>query len=179
MRKSLLTVHIIASVGLFGSVAGLFVAGAWAATRDTMTEAHAIYELMSVLPFVLGIPFSFIALGTGVLLAVTSRWGLLRHWWVTGKLVLLVTTILVGALVSGTAMTDLADHTVAAADGDRSGEWTVVVVLGLQLAMILAASILAVFKPGGRIAWRRAPAGRSHHLDAGGRTTGKPSRAIR
>ena len=32
------------------------------------------------------IPCSFVALGTGVTLALTSGWGLLRYWWVTAKL---------------------------------------------------------------------------------------------
>jgi hypothetical protein len=155
LRKSLLTLHIVSAVALLGSVAGLLVAGIRAATRDEIGEAHAIYELMSILPFALGIPLSFIALATGVWLALTSRFGLLRHWWVTGKLVLLLATIAMGALVSGPLMGDLADQTAAGGSGDRSGEWTVVVALGVQIAMVLAASILAVFKPRGRTPFRR------------------------
>jgi uncharacterized membrane protein len=73
-------------VGLLGSIAGLLVAGIRAATRDDLAEAHTIFELMAVLPFALGIPLSFIALGSGILVALTSPWGLFRHWWLTAKL---------------------------------------------------------------------------------------------
>lgn len=152
--KGLLTLHIVSAVAFLGSVAGCSSPGIRAATRDDIAEAHTIYELMTVLPFALGIPLSFLALGSGILLALTSTWGLFRHWWVTAKLVLLVVTIFVGALVTGPAMSDPANHTSATGDGDRSDEWAVVLVLGLQIAMILTASVLAVLKPGGRIPWR-------------------------
>jgi uncharacterized membrane protein len=159
LRKGLLTVHIVSAVGLLGSIAGLLVAGIRAATRDDLAEAHTIYELMAVLPFALGIPLSFIALGSGILVALTSPWGLFRHWWVTAKLALLVATLSLGAVVSGPAMTEMADHTAPSGDGDRGDEWALVFVLGVQIGLVLAAAVLAVFKPGGRIPWRRARAG--------------------
>jgi hypothetical protein len=154
-RKGLLTLHIVSAVGLLGSVSGLLVAGIRAATRDDVTEAHTIYELMSVLPFALGIPLSFIALGSGLLLGLTSRWGVLRHWWVTGKLALLTTTILVGALVTGPSIDELVVQTAPGQPGGPSGEWELVAVLGLQIVMVLTASTLAVFKPRGATPWGR------------------------
>ena len=158
-RRALLTLHIVSAVGLLGSVAALLVAGIRAATRSDVMEAHAIYELMSVLPFALGIPFSFVALGSGILLGLTSRWGLVRHWWVTGKLALLVATILLGALVTGQSIGELADATAPAGSGDHTGEWAVVAVLGLQIALVLSANILAVFKPAGTTPWSHRRAG--------------------
>src|SRR6478735_8146436 len=73
LRKSLLTLHVVTAVGLLGSVAGLLVAATRAATRDDPVDAHAIYELMAILPFALGIPLSFLALGSGVVLGLASR----------------------------------------------------------------------------------------------------------
>ena len=153
VRKTLLTLHVVAAVGLLGSVAGLLVAGARAATRDDVAEAHAIYGLMAVLPFALGIPLSFLALGSGIVLGLTTRWGLLRHWWVTTKLVLLAATIFLGALVVGPTVDALVDGTSGVAAIDRNGEWRLVAVLAVQLALVLTAAVLAVFRPGGRTPW--------------------------
>ena len=157
-RKALLTLHIVTAVGLLGSVAGLLVAATRAATRHDVAEAHAIYELMAILPFTVGIPLSFLALGTGTLLGLTSRWGVLRHWWVSAKLALLVATILLGALVVGPTVDTLADGTAPAAV-DRTGAWRLVVVLATQLTMLLAAVVLAVFRPRGLAPWARRPHG--------------------
>jgi hypothetical protein len=46
-----------------------------------------------------GIPLSFAALLTGVLLGLGTKWGVLRYPWVTTKLLLIVSVIAVGALV--------------------------------------------------------------------------------
>ena len=129
LRKSLLTVHVVAAVGLLGSVAGLLVAATRAATRDDLADAHAIYELMAILPITLGIPLSFLALGSGVVLGLTSRWRVLRHWWVTAKLALLGATILFGALVVGPTVDALVDGTASAGAVDRDGTWRLVAVL--------------------------------------------------
>jgi hypothetical protein len=155
LRKSLLTLHVVTAVGLLGSVAGLLVAATRAATRDDLVDAHAIYELMAILPFTLGIPLSFLALGSGLALGLTSRWRVLRHWWVTAKLALLGGTILLGALVVGPTVDTLVDGTVSAGAVDRDGAWRLVVVLATQLVMVLAAVILAMFRPGGRTPWAR------------------------
>lgn len=156
LRKSLLTLHVVTAVGLLGSVAGLLVAAIRAATRDDLVDAHAIYELMAILPFTLGIPCSFLALGSGVVLGLTSRWGLVRHWWVTAKLALLGATILLGALAVGPTVDTLVDGTASAGAVDRDGAWRLVVVLATQLAMVLTAVILAIFRPGGRTPWARS-----------------------
>ncbi|MBX6365282.1 MAG: hypothetical protein IRZ00_15545 [Gemmatimonadetes bacterium] len=42
-------------------------------------------------------PLAALALGTGVLLGSLTRWGLLRHGWVTTKLA--ITTVLAGVLL--------------------------------------------------------------------------------
>ena len=152
-RKLLLTVHVSSSVGLLGSTAGVLVAATWAATRDDEQSAHAMYDLIAVLPSALGIPLSFIALLSGVALGVLSRWGVLRHWWVTAKLALILGTILAGALVSGPSIESAREATESG--GDDGARWVLVASVSLQVAMLLAANVLAVFKPGGRTPWRR------------------------
>lgn len=75
-RKTLLTIHIASAVALLGSTAGSLVIATRAATRDDQAEAHTLYEAVGQLPLFLGIPLSFIALISGILMALTSKWRL-------------------------------------------------------------------------------------------------------
>ena len=52
---------------------------------------------MRAVVFRLAIPFAVLALLTGVLLGLSSKWGVFRYAWVTVKLALLVATAAVGA----------------------------------------------------------------------------------
>ncbi len=154
-RKLVLTIHIASAVALLGSSFGLLITAVRAATRSEQDEAHALYGLMRLLTFSSGIPFSFVALAAGVVLALTSSWRLLRHWWVTAKLALLLVTILTGALVTGPSIDTMLDATGRGGTGEDDAQWTVVASLGAQLTMVLLAIVLAVFKLGGLTPWAR------------------------
>ena len=88
MRRSVLTAHIIASVGLLGDSAGFLAVAIRAATTDDPALAAASYELLEMFSVVFGIPLSMISLATGITLGMGTKWGVLRHSWVTAKLVL-------------------------------------------------------------------------------------------
>lgn len=64
---------------------------------------------MAMFGFVFGIPLSLTAPISGVTLGLGSKWGVLRYPWVPTKLVLLVTTILSGALFVGRLSEQVAD----------------------------------------------------------------------
>ena len=148
-RHTILTVHIAASVALLGDVLGL-AAIALRARDDSPAAAATAGEIMSMMSFLFGIPLSLISLVTGIVLGIGSRWGILRHWWVTVKLVALVAVMAVGALVVGPAEGRLTD-----APTDASPN---VIVIGavIQAALLVGATALSVFKPGRR----RGTAGR-------------------
>ena len=160
-RKAVLTTHIASAVALLGTTAGLAIMGTRTAGSDDFHQAHAVYDVMSLLTFSLGIPLSFIALASGVLLATTSKWGLFGYWWVTTKLALLVGVIVIGATVTGASidtMLDVTERQVPETDGAR---WTLVAAAATQAAMVLTASVLSVFRPGGpmrtnRQSWRES-----------------------
>jgi hypothetical protein len=98
-RRALLTIHIIAGVGLLGDVAAVLAVNVRAATSTDPALAAASYELLAMFTVLFGIPLSFVALVTGILLGLGSAWGVLRYAWVTTKLVLLVSVILVGVIL--------------------------------------------------------------------------------
>jgi hypothetical protein len=140
LRRSLLTLHIVAGVALLGDVAVILAIGVRATTTDDPQLAAAAWELLSVLPFLFGIPLSFISLLTGVALGLGSKWGVLRHAWVRTKLVLNVSVIIVGALLIGPALTALAD-------GREASEGVVLAGAAWDVAALTFATSLGVFKP--------------------------------
>jgi hypothetical protein len=144
-RKVVLLVHIIASVALVGEVWGLVLLNLSATLTDDAELAHAAYLLMAPLVFAGGIPLSFISLISGIVLGLGSRWGVLRHFWVVAKLVLLIATVLVGALLS--TPEDLAAAMSGGATPGAARQWGQVAAVGGQLFMLLTATALSVFKP--------------------------------
>jgi hypothetical protein len=154
-RRLLVTIHIATSVALFGTSVELVLSASRAASAETAREANDIYELIRVLTYAIGIPFSFVALASGILLAVTSRWGVFRHWWVTGKLALLVGTLAVGGVLDGPTIDSLRHATTTGHMGAASQRWTLIAAFAAQAAMVFAALTLAVYKPRGRLPHRR------------------------
>src|SRR4051794_18988691 len=100
-RRALLTLHIVASVGLLGDCAAIVAINVRAATTSDPALAAAAYDLLSMFPVLFGIPLSLLSLVTGVALGATSKWGILRYAWVTAKLVVILSVIAAGALVIG------------------------------------------------------------------------------
>ncbi|MFD0905592.1 hypothetical protein [Actinomadura sediminis] len=149
VRKTLLLVHVLASVALAGEVWALVMLNLTATLTDDAALVGPAYRLMPVLVYGGGIPLSFLALISGIVLGLGSKWGVLRHWWVFGKLLLLITTILFGALLGQPeAMAEAAaDGTLPAA----ARRWREVAVVAAQLVMLLAATGLSIFKPRGRV----------------------------
>jgi hypothetical protein len=157
VRNSLLTVHIIVSVGLLGDAAGfLAVAIRRAITTDPQLAAGAL-ELLRMFALVFGIPLSFAALVTGTIQAIGSGWGLVRTPWVTAKAVANVSVILVGALVLSPALASGTDAPL-------------IIGSAYDVAVLALATGLGVFKPGPSGRRRGGPAEPSTHGDRTGGT---------
>jgi hypothetical protein len=139
-RRALLTVHIIAGVGLLGDVAAVLAINVRAAATDDPALAAASYELLAMFTVLFGIPLSFAALGSGILLGVSSVWGVVRHAWVAAKLALLLGVILVGALVLGPG-------TEAMRAGDGGAEARLIAGSAYDVVALTLTTGLSVFKP--------------------------------
>ena len=155
VRRTVLTAHIITSVGLLGDCAAVLAINIRAATTGDPGLANASYELLDMFSFVFGIPLSFAALGTGLALGLGTKWGLLRHRWVTAKLLVIVSVILVGALVLG-------PQTAAMLDGHDGSETVLILASAYDVLALSLATGLSVFKPGRRRDRTRARRPLSH-----------------
>lgn len=144
-RRLVLTTHIIVSVGLLGDSAGYLAVAVRAASTSDPALARASYQTLEMFAFVFGIPLSFLALGTGLILGLGSKWGVLRYPWVVTKLLLIVSVIAVGALVLSGGMT-------AMIEGPGGAEVRLIAGAAWDVIALIVATVLGVYKPGGP--WR-------------------------
>lgn len=139
-RKAVVVAHVVSSVALLGQV----WVNAVVAVVAMRSGDPAGYRVLRDLVFGSAMPLSMIALVTGIVLSLGTKWGLLRFPWVTAKLVLLVLTVLLGATVQGRLVERLIVEPTPAL------QWAQLAGTGAQLAMLVVATWLSVFKPGGR-----------------------------
>jgi hypothetical protein len=149
-RRAAITVHIASSVGLLGTTAGTLLLALTAAATDDVAFAEAIYRLMASFTVAFGIPLSMLSLASGILVGLGTKWGVLRYWWTTIKLLLILGVIVNGAANIGPTVEALRSDPMAAGDQARAA-----IAAALSVAMLLTATGVSVFRPGGRV--RRRP----------------------
>jgi hypothetical protein len=141
VRQTVLTAHIIISVGLLGDSAGFLAVALRASHTTDPASALELVHVLNMFALVFGIPLSVGAILSGITLGLGTRWGVFRYPWVVTKLLLIVSVMVVGGFVIGPAIDamlqgrgDTTERLIAAAAYD---------VLALALA-----TVLGVFKPG-------------------------------
>lgn len=138
-RLWVLTAHIVVSVGLLGDAAGFLAVAIRHVSSDDPVFVSATLDLLGMFALYFGIPLSFLALLSGLLLGLGTRWGVFRYPWVVTKLVLVVTVILVGAIVLRPLVF-----------GNDVNDTALVLGAGYDVIALATATGLAVFKPGRR-----------------------------
>lgn len=145
--KLALTAHVLGSVGWFG--VALFVLFAFVASQVTGSASLSVALLRTIetSPW-LSIPVGLVAVATGVVLSLGTKWGLVRHWWVVAKIAIAIIVIVTDALVVGGAARD---HLAGGASpGDLYGPTIA------HTVVLAVAALLSFVKPRGRTPWRRA-----------------------
>lgn len=85
-RRVILLVHLVAALGWLGTDVVLGVLTFTGFFSDGPRAVAAAYTGLSLFAVPVLLTFGLTTLGTGILLALASRWGLLRSWWVAVKL---------------------------------------------------------------------------------------------
>ncbi|KZB85775.1 hypothetical protein AVL48_30470 [Amycolatopsis regifaucium] len=157
-RKLVLVVHVVSSVGWLGiTVVNAVLTFISVFTGDPRLQ-HAAILVMDRIGGYLLLPVSLIALVSGLVLGVGTKWGLIRYKWVAIKLVL--TLIAVGltlfSLLPG--LRELAALTESTMDGvfvemgrRPDGFYPIIVSTTMYLTM----TVLSVYKPGGKTPYGR------------------------
>jgi uncharacterized membrane protein len=158
LRKSLVLIHITTSVAWLGAViAYLCIAVVGLRTSDSVLVANSLHNMVLIGDDVL-IPLSLTAFASGIVVSLAGPWGLVRHWWVTIKLLLTA----VSALILEKHMTNVFLVAKAASHGALTqrmlshvrGEFIKHPAGGLVI--LLVASALSVFKPRGLTPYGKA-----------------------
>lgn len=151
VRKFALTAHVTASVGWLGSV-GAFLVLAIAGLRSGDAETvRAAYLAMNLLGWYIIVPLCLTSLATGLVQALGTPWGLLRHYWVIIKLLitLLSTIILLVHMRPITHMAEAAAGTMLASTDMRRLRVQLVVDAAVAVIALLVATTLSIYKPKG------------------------------
>jgi hypothetical protein len=161
LRRLGLTAHITFSVGWIGAVAGflaLSIAGLWSTSNETARSAYIAMDLVG--RFVI-VPMSLVALATGLIQSLGTKWGLFRHYWVLVKFLLTLFATIALMLHQFTAVAEAARLASAMAIGALpSSELHVVgkqlvADSSLALVLLLTTTALAVYKPWGPTSYGR------------------------
>jgi hypothetical protein len=152
-RKGVLLVHIASAgawIGIDVVMAVLVFTALLSDDDRTKALSFRALELVAVVPL---LATGMVCLLSGILLGLSSRYGLVRYWWVATKLVL---NLLLSALVLVALAPEIAD----AAGRARQFDAGVPTPLGIgdlifppivSPTALLVAFVLAVFKPWGLI----------------------------
>ena len=151
LRKFVLTAHIIFSVGWLGSVAAflaLAVAGLF--SQDPL-RVQAAYLAMELVGWFVIAPCSIITLLIGLIQSLGTKWGLFRHYWVLIKFFLTIgATFLLMLHMQTTSRIAIAAAEMPLSNLDlRPLRITLVADAVAALLVLLAATILSVYKPWG------------------------------
>jgi hypothetical protein len=154
VRKLAVTAHVASSLGWLGAVGSflvLAIAGLTSERADTIRAAYVAMDLVGL--------YLIVALLTGLALALGTRWGLVRHYWVLVKLT--VTAFAVAALLlhQFTAVSEAARRASGTAAGVHpalGGMGTQLVAdAGAAVLVLLVINALGVYKPWGRTVYGR------------------------
>lgn len=157
LRKFALTAHIILSVGWLGAVVAYLALAIVGLTSHGAQMVRAAYLSMEFIGWYVIVPFSLATLLAGLVESLGTQWGLFRHWWVLVKFLLITgaTIVLLRHMQAVTHMSGVAAETTLSATDFRALRIQLVVHAGGGLLVLLAATVLSVYKP-----WGMTPYGR-------------------
>jgi hypothetical protein len=164
LRKFALTAHVTFAVGWLGADAGFLALAIVGLTSQNPQMVRAAYLSMELIGLFVIVPFSFAALLSGLVLALGTQWGLLRHYWILVKFLLTIGAIVVllvhtnamreaASTVSDIAQTlsGLRNHFGASIAGGPFGslQLQLLVASAAGLLVLLVNTTLGLYKPRG------------------------------
>jgi hypothetical protein len=165
LRKFALTVHIMCSVGWIGAVVAYLALVVSAMISQDAQTLRVAWMAMEMIGWFAIVPLSLVSLLTGLVMALGTKWGLFRHYWVLFSLVLTIfaTVVLLQHMQSVSYFAGVAAGASSAgaerADIGRLRDGLLGELLhaGLGLLVLLVIQVLNVYKPRGmtRYGWRK------------------------
>jgi hypothetical protein len=160
VRKAALSVHLTCSIGWIGTVVAYLALGLLATNSTDVASIRGAWTAMEVIGWYVTVPLAVASFFTGLLMALGTRWGLFRHYWVliSFVLTLFATAVLVLHMPTVSSTAEVA----------RTAEAEVLESLGgdlfhpaVGLVILLVVQVLNLYKPRGvtRYGWRKQQQG--------------------
>jgi hypothetical protein len=148
LRKFALAVHLAFSVGWIGAVVAYLALGVAAVTSQEVQTVRAAWIAMELTGWFAIVPLALASLLTGLVMALGTKWGLFRHYWVLFSLVLtiLATVVLLLHMPTVSFLADVAREAEGARLEELGGD---LLHPGLGLVVLLVIQVLNVYKPPG------------------------------
>jgi hypothetical protein len=160
LRRLVLTAHVVASVGWLGAATTFVAIAVVAMTSQAEPAVRGALLLMEPIGWYVLLPLAVTSLVTGIVQALGSVWGLIRHYWVLFKLVIgAVSTyvLLMFNLTTVGPVTRGAADPATPVDRLRMLAGTPRDHALVALAGLLVATVLAVYKPRAVTRYGRRP----------------------
>ena len=156
LRKFALAAHLTFSVGWIGTVFAYLALGVAAVTSQDTQTVRAAWTAMELTGWYVIVPLALASLLTGLVMALGTKWGLFRHYWVLFSLVLTIFAVVVLLLhmPDVSVMADVAQEAEGASLDGLGGD---LLHPGLGLVVLLVILMLNMYKPRGvtPYGWRK------------------------
>ena len=155
LRRFLLTVHVVSSVGWIGAVCVFLALSVIGLTAENPSIVRGVYLVMERAGWLTLVPFAFAALLTGIAISLATSWGLFRHYWVLFKLLITAFATLVLMMYMETFRQMAAAATDPLVDLNDIRNPSPALHSVLAILILIVATVLAIYKPQGVTAYGR------------------------
>ena len=148
LRKLALVAHLAISVGWIGAVVVYLALGVAAVASPDAQTVRAAWIAMELTGWFAIVPLAIASLLTGLVMALGTKWGLLRHYWVlfSFALTILATAVLVLHMPTVSLLADEARRAEGASLQELGGD---LLHPALGLVVLLVIQVLNMYKPPG------------------------------
>jgi len=164
LRRFTFTTHVTSSAGWVGAVLVFLALAVIGLTSPDERTVRGAYLVMAPAAWFVLVPLAHASLLSGIALSLGSTWGLFRHYWVAVKLVITAFATAILLIYMGTfrEMAGVAADPVVALGLVRNPSPMAHSILALVL--LIAATVLAVYKPFGRTPYGRRQEGERRQI---------------
>jgi hypothetical protein len=158
VRKIALTAHVASSVGWLGAVAAFESLAVTGLASANSLMVRAAYLAMERVTWFVIVPFACASMVSGLIMALGTKWGLFKHYWILAKFLinaLSIALLLLHSRLIHLVATTAAEGPLSPADL-RGTRIQLVAVAGAALMALGTATALGVFKPRGVTPYGRA-----------------------
>lgn len=156
VRKFALATHLTFSVGWIGAVVAYLALGVAAVSSQDVQTVRGAWIAMELTGWYVIVPLAVASLLTGLVMALGTKWGLFRHYWVllAFALTALATVVLLLHMPDVSSLADEARVATGARLEELGGD---LLHPALGLVVLLAILVLNVYKPPGMTpyGWRK------------------------